>query len=107
MNKLAQAIDNTIAWLETDPPDRCTGTPATDEFDHSASVLAPEACRWCALGYLARELDLDTDSTGWIIQQLGPESRRGLLKDIYRANDGGDLPAVIRNLRILKDLSHD
>lgn len=107
MSKLAQAIDNTIAWLETDPPDRCTGAPAKSELGCSASVLDPEACSWCALGYLARELEMDTDSTGWIIQQLGPKSRRGLLKDIYRANDDGDLPTVIQNLRILKDLSHD
>lgn len=107
MVSLSQAIDATILWLETDPPDRCTGTPAENRLGSGTSVLAPEACRWCALGYLARELDLDTDSTGWIIQQLGPESRRGLLKDIYRANDGGDLPTVIQNLRILKDHIND
>lgn len=107
MVSLVQAIDNTIAWLETDPVDRCTGAPAKSELGCSASVLDPEACSWCALGYLARELEMDTDSTGWIIEQIATPATRGRLKRIYRANDDGDLPTVIQNLRIIKDHIND
>lgn len=107
MNKLAQAIDNTIAWLETDPPDRCTGRLAQDEDGDKVSVLDPSACSWCALGYLARELELDAYDTEEVYLPLYDVNADVRLDDLWLNNDQGRIAAVIQTLRIIKDHIND
>ncbi|SKB62666.1 hypothetical protein [Sphingopyxis flava] len=103
MVTLAQAIDNTIAWLETDPLDRCRGNLAEDEYNNRVNVLDPRACYWCALGYLARELELDASITDEVCAIL-PDVR---LDEIWVDNDRNHLSRVIQNLRTIKDHIHD
>ncbi|WOF44339.1 hypothetical protein KNJ79_05250 [Sphingopyxis indica] len=107
MSKLAQAIDNTIAWLETNPYDRCTGNLAQDEHGDKVSVLDPDACSWCALGYLARELKLDAYNTDEVYPPLYAVNADLRLDEIWNNNDRGRLPAVIQNLRTIKDHIHE
>lgn len=104
MTNLTQAIDNTIAWLETDPADRTVGRLAQTDDGHCVSVTDPAACRFCALGYLARQLGIDTDETQVVFERLGELS---VVCEIWSANDKGDLPATIQHLLQLKEHVHD
>lgn len=109
MTTLTQAIDNTIAWLETDPVDRITGQCAMNENGGQATVLDPNACGWCVLGYLARELELDAFTTDDVLRRIRADIGDApvRLDDIWSKNDTNKLDETVRLLSKLKEHVHD
>jgi hypothetical protein len=93
---LSEAIDATIAWLETNPTNRTVRTLKT-----------PDGC-YCALGYLvnAAGYPLSNNNTlNYAYYRLNPSGDQlvGLfLSEVWQMNDANNIPATIDALKELK-----
>lgn len=96
---LQEAAEATSKWLESNPSDRTTGRLARNAAGEVVATLSWDACSWCALGYLAKEMGIDTGFSFEAGARLGIPSH--IATTIVRANDTNDIPTVITALREL------
>lgn len=90
--RLAAAFDDTIAWLKTNPDNRGKFRTAVDAEGKLVSMSSAEACRFCAFGYLGRQLGVE----GWKLADvldaighgvLGDDPKSKLVFEVIDSND--------------------
>lgn len=98
---LTEAIDATIAWLETNPTNRTIGYPARNRAGEPVPVNSPDAVCFCALGYLAQELGSTALTSQDVWHDLGQPDQE-LFARVWINNDANYGHATIQALKELK-----
>lgn len=101
------AVQETIEWLKSEPQNHGTFALARDAHNSIKSVLDPEACNYCALGYIAMRMGVDAFYTGEVAEALGAQAIEGmpeLLIKVAHYNDRHNLPKTIEYLEKVVEL---
>ena len=85
-----KAVEDTIAWLESNPADHTRGSFARDRYNQTVSLRSDLAVAWCAIGGLIKRYDSS-------VFELPGETRNS----IVAANDLHGPVAAARELRKL------